>query len=99
MKGLGSGLRSLLPAGKGQRWRLSALRAPGGPAGLATSAAPARGPQGRSWGGEGGPTATAGAGGPGKLSLRGRSKGLPVATQPKKSWARIDVCAHRPASV
>lgn len=102
MKGLGSELRSLLPAGKGQGWRLSAPRAPGGPAGpagLATSAAPARGPQGRSWGGEGGPTASASAGGRRKLFLRARSKGLLAATQSKKSWARIDVCAHRPASV
>ena len=43
---LGSRLGLSLPAGKSQRWRFSALRAPGGPAGLATSAAPARGPQG-----------------------------------------------------
>lgn len=62
------------------------------PPSSATSAAPARGPQGRSWGWEGGPNA--GAGGPGKSCLRTRGEGVVAAAQTKKSWARIDVCMH-----
>lgn len=86
-------------AEKSQKWGLAAIHTLGGPTAWppssATSAAPARGPQGRSWGSEGGPTA--GAGGRGKLCLRTRSEGVVAAAQAKLCWARIDVCTHGPS--